>query len=300
MGTTRSAATVRPGGEERGISFGITRRPAPALRPYVHRYLGHRQVGVPPGRRRLLPARFLNLLVGIGGPIDVVAPIDSTQAPGRYDVVLGGLQTAAATIAHDGEQEAVWVELTPLGSRGLLGMPAAALGNRIVEAADVIGLTAVELHERLRTTADWSERFDLVDQVLARSVDDRSGMPPEVSESWHRLVASAGATSIRELAAGTGWSRRHLAQRFRDELGHTPKLVARVIRFERVSRMLRQPNRPPLAIVAALCGYCDQSHLYREFRALAGCSPQDWIAAEAPFVRYRPAVDPSRRAAVRA
>ena len=35
-----------------------------------------------------------------------------------------------------------------------------------------------------------------------------------------------------------------------------------------------------LADLAADCGYFDQAHLAREFRALAGCPPSQWLAEE--------------------
>jgi AraC-like DNA-binding protein len=38
------------------------------------------------------------------------------------------------------------------------------------------------------------------------------------------------------------------------------------------------PHR--LADLAVTCGYFDQAHLAREFRALAGCPPSQWLAEE--------------------
>jgi AraC-like DNA-binding protein len=35
-----------------------------------------------------------------------------------------------------------------------------------------------------------------------------------------------------------------------------------------------------VADIAAGCGYYDQAHLAREFRALAGCPPAAWLADE--------------------
>jgi AraC-like DNA-binding protein len=266
-------------------SIGIPRRPAPVLRPYVNQYLGYRQVGFPPGLHRGLPSKFLTFIVSIGDPIDVVVQTDPTQAPGRYGFVLGGLQATPAMIAHEGNQEGVSIELTPLGSRGLLGMPARALWNTTVEATDVLGPVAAELRERLHLITDWDTRFDIVDQVLARFVRDRSEVPPEIRQSWRLLVASQGTVSIGELAAEIGWSRRHLSQRFSDEFGYAPKLAARVIRFERARRLIQRPDRPSLADVAAVCGYYDQPHLNRDFVELAGCPPNEWIETELPSVQ---------------
>lgn len=61
--------------------------------------------------------------------------------------------------------------------------------------------------------------------------------------------------------------------------GLTPKHAARVIRFDRARRALHA-GAVTGAEVAAHHGYADQSHFVREFRALAGCAPGQWLAEE--------------------
>jgi AraC-like DNA-binding protein len=60
-------------------------------------------------------------------------------------------------------------------------------------------------------------------------------------------------------------------------IGLTPKVAARVIRFDRARRLLVGRTG---AEVAARCGYADQSHLVRGFIAFAGLSPGAWLSAE--------------------
>jgi AraC-like DNA-binding protein len=90
--------------------------------------------------------------------------------------------------------------------------------------------------------------------------------------------------SVADLAAETGWSARHLGEQFRAETGLSPKTGARVVRFDRARRLLlrRQASghRVVLAEFAAECGYYDQAHLARDFRALAGCPPSALLAEE--------------------
>jgi AraC-like DNA-binding protein len=256
------------------------RRPAPALRTAVAHYVGYRLLGLPPGLHRGLPSRHLTFIVSIGDPIVVVTQTDPRQAPDRYQVVMGGYQDSAAVIAHDGNQEGVAIELTGQGCRMLLGCPASDLWKTSVEAGDVVGRLGVELWERLQHPAGWDARFAICDEILGRLLRPAPPNRPELWEAWRLLESSHGTVAVADVASHVGWSRRHLTKSFDHEFGFSPKVAARVIRFERARRLLQATDRPSIATVAADCGYYDQSHLTRDFVDLAGMAPGEWLAAE--------------------
>lgn len=288
------------------VDVTVLRPPAPPLRPLIDTYLGYRLTGFPPGLHRGVPSRHMTFIVSIGRSIDVAAQTNPADGPRAYGCVLGGLQASSALIAHDGNQEGVAVELTPLGSRTLFGMPARALWDTSLELGEIAGPVGDELWERLQTPMSWDDRFGVCDDVLlrlARRTDDPGGaggaatptVAPELARSWQTLVRSGGQVTVHELADRTGYSRQHLRRRFRDEFGLGPKLAARVIRFDRARSMLRSvPPYVSLADVAAACGYYDQAHLHRDVAQLAGCTPRELLAdievarppaADAPFVQ---------------
>jgi len=286
--------------------------PAGPLRRYVAAYTGYRQRGVPPARHRGLPSPYLTLIFTLDEPLTIAAHPDPGQPPGEFGTLLGGLHSAPALITHAGAQSGIQVALRPLGARALLGLPAGELAEVDVPAEAVLGGVCAELRDRVRTATGWPERFAVLDEILLRRAAEadalspdalRSGalgpdaVSPEVSWAWRRLLRDGGALRVSELAAGTGWSGRHLTSRFRAEIGLTPKAAARVIRFDRARKLLVRnlasitadagyrlahhrlaPYR--LADLAADCGYFDQAHLAREFRALAGCPPSQWLAEE--------------------
>lgn len=105
--------------------------------------------------------------------------------------------------------------------------------------------------------------------------------------AWDRLLATDGRVGVAELAAGTGWSARHLQSRFRDQVGLTPGTARRVLRFGRAAGLVGRGS-DPLAGIAAACGYADQAHLTREFRALAGLPPAAFRAEVFASVHDRP------------
>jgi AraC-like DNA-binding protein len=264
-------------------------RLAEELRPYVAWCVGYRQAGVDPAAHRGLPSPWLTLIVTLDEPLVIARHPDPRQPASTHDFLVGGLHTAPALITHTGWQSGIQLALTPLGARALLGLPAAELAGIDVEAADVIGRLAGEIRERVLGAPDWPSRFTVLEWFLAgRLRSARAARCPvprrEVSYAWDRLRQSRGAVSVADLAAETGWSARHLGEQFRAETGLTPKAGARVVRFDRARRRLLRGQadggRVVLAELAAACGYYDQAHLARDFRALAGCPPSVLLGEE--------------------
>lgn len=276
------------------VSESVRARPAAPLRGLIGWYSGYRQDGLRPARHRGLPSPYLTLIITLDDPLTVARHPDPADRPGDYRTLVGGLHTTPALITHPGRQSGVQVQLSPLGARSLLGLPAGELAGRDVPGDDVLGPLAGELHERMRAAADWPARFAILDRLLLDRADLDQQVPTGVAEAWRLLLRSGGQVRAADLASHVGWSPRYLQRRLLAETGLTPKAAARVTRFDRARRILqRQPGAAgvaaagaagaaggTLADLAAGCGYYDQAHLAREFRALAGCPPAAWLADE--------------------
>ena len=262
--------------------------PAPPLRSIVGRYRGYRMDG-PSGVHRGIPSGQLVLVISLDDPLDIVGMPDAAQAPGKFQASVGGLHAAPVLIRHEGFQYGIFVPLTPLGAHALLGMPAGEVANRIVHLEDIFGPGAAGLADQLASAPGWRERFAILDRVLIDRLKEGAGPPPEVARAWSQLLAAHGAVEVGVLADDVGYSRRHLDELFRRELGLAPKVAARVLRFERSRRLIESGQHTSLADVAAAAGYYDQAHMAREWREIAGCPPTTWIAEELPSVQDPPA-----------
>jgi AraC-like DNA-binding protein len=258
-------------------------RPAEPLRRYIAWYSGYRYADGVPGTHRGLPGPYLTLIITLDDPLEIAVHPDRSRPPGRYGTLVGGLHTTPALIVHPGRQSGIQVALRPLGARALLGLPAGELASMDIDASEILR-TAPELHERVRAAGTWAERFGVVDEVLLRSVPAHDLVSAEVARAWRRLLDSGGRAPVADLAREVGWSARHLGGRFQTEIGLAPKVAARVVRFDRARRLLvaraASGGQLRLAGLAAECGYFDQAHLARDFRALAGCPPSTWLADE--------------------
>lgn len=259
-------------------------RPAPALRPYVSRYVGYRQLRTA-GTHQGLPSRSMTMVLSLAEPTEVVQMPRAGRTPVALDGLIGGLHDSAVTIGFDGLLHGIHIDLTPWAGTAIFGLPAAELAHGVHDVADVLGTRGRELVERVRSARAWPERFGVLDEVLGAALRERATASAEVHEAWRTLVATDGAIPVHRLAEHVGWSRRHLGERFREAVGVTPKTLGRILRFENSRAVMVGRRFPRLSDVAAECGYTDQSHLTREWRDLAGLTPGAWLAEELPFVQ---------------
>jgi AraC-like DNA-binding protein len=256
------------------------RPPHPVLQPLVSRYIGYEQDGVTLSVHRGLPSRHVTLIISLQDPVRM----SSRTGPVHMQGLVGGLRTEPVLISQDRTQCGIHLELHPFGVRTLFGVSAAELTGRVVELDDLGWPALAELPDRLASTLTWSERFEILDGVLAAKASEPLSVAAELGEAWRLMLGTGGLVRIADLADEIGWSRRHFGERFRAETGLAPKQAARILRFERAGALLRR-GRLDLAELAVECGYYDQAHLSNEWRTLAGCSPRTWIVEELPFLQ---------------
>lgn len=91
---------------------------------------------------------------------------------------------------------------------------------------------------------------------------------------------------MRDLARDAGVHPVHLARVFRKLENRTPGGYQQRLQVRAACELLRNPEWP-LAVIAAECGFADQSHFTRVFRRMAGTTP----------ARFRKAVSPDAFAA---
>jgi AraC-like DNA-binding protein len=247
---------------------------ASPLRGLVRNYTGSVERSSRPLCRREVPSGDVTL---------ILSPETKLRLPdGRHTSFVAALHDSHTLVEHDGRQEGIEVRLTPLGARALFGIPMHELTNRVVELDDLLGRGAHDLIDSLWDADGWDRRFALLDAALCARADRAPRPESELSWAWGRLRSSAGRVSVSGLAGELGWSHRRLIARFREGIGLPPKTLGRVLRFERVSRLLQHVEEPRLAEVALDCGYYDQAHLNRDFRQFAGTTPGEYLARRLP------------------
>jgi AraC-like DNA-binding protein len=230
--------------------------------PGVLRYTAYREFSPTPYSRREVPNGHVSLILSFGDPLDVSGE--------RCTSFVAALHEHPAVTTFEGGQDGIQIDVTPLAARRLFGMPLHEVSSKLVVHWDA--LVGDDLVDRL---ADADDPFDLLDAELTRRLDRDVPHEREVGWAYRRLVETAGAVPVGELASELGWSPRRMIGRFRDGVGLPPKLTARILRFEAVVKRVRAGD--DLADIAYDVGYYDQAHMNRDFREFAHCSPGKFV-----------------------
>ena len=262
----------------------LVRTPGPALRPYVRRLVGYHHAMDATAVHHGLPSPSATVIIAFDQPLDT-AWLAAPTTRDRFWTLASGLHAAPAIIHTHGLQHGIQLDLTPAGVRSVLGLPLGAIAGTLVHHDDLPHGVDASLRDELESLPTWGARFARLEAHLLALLGRRQPViRPELHRAWTLLTARS-PTRVEAVADEVGWSRRHLAARFRDEFGLAPREATRVARFD-VARDLARTGRP-LAEVAATTGYADQAHLTREWRRLAGQTPTQTLAGPFPNVQDR-------------
>jgi AraC-like DNA-binding protein len=166
--------------------------------------------------------------------------------------------------------------------RRLLGVPMDRLMDQVVPLDAVLGADARDLGEKLCQANDGDSRVALLETALAARLAVVRPLDRQQAHGLH-LLRNRPAKDITEIARELGWSRKHFADRVKDAVGIGPRCFRRLLRFQRLTGMIARPSgAPDWAGIAHDAGYCDQSHMIREFREFSGLTPRTYRARNLP------------------
>jgi AraC-like DNA-binding protein len=230
-----------------------------------------------PSRVRILPNACVDIVIYLSdasvgeGDAALVGP------PHRSFVVGSTLRSFIARSA--GWRHIVGVCLLPEGVPPVLGLAAREVGERIGFLHDVIGNRANEIESRVIDDGSDGALSRLRDLLI--ETRRRVEVPGSLI---HRAVAimrrSERPGRIDSIVDALNVSSRKLERQFLDQVGVSPKLYSRLVRFDRAVRHIDRRGRATWAQFALAQGYSDQAHFINDFREFAGVTPTEFEAEQ--------------------
>ena len=259
------------------MSFEI-RVPGPPLSRYVT-VLWHCELYVAPHAfERVLPSGTLQLLLPL---TDEPLRAYDHRNIGRYESYRGplvcGARSEFAVVDAASQGSIMGVQFKAGGALPLLAFRVGDLHNQYLALDAAWGRRAGELHHRLLEARSGQARFRILEAELLRRLDEAAEQPAPVQYALAAFDVAPHDQAIGEVSEAVGLSPRRFIEVFDDHVGMTPKLYCRVRRFQAALNHISRQADVDWAQVALACGYFDQAHFNRDFRAFAGVTPTTYL-----------------------
>ncbi len=247
-------------------------QPSALLSPYVECFwvLEGNTRQTPDGPERLLPDGCVELVINFGLPFrEHLDQHQTATQPARF---LVGQMTRPLLISPSGPFQVLGIRFQPGGTAPFFRFPIAEVTNRIVPLADIDSSLENGVVGRVCEEGRLNEKVRLTEQLLEQQLKACSTPGTSLRPAVSRILQSGGQVSIDSLAHDLGLSGRQLGRRFQAEVGLGPKLLCRILRFQRIFSALGR-NDESWAGLALDCGYYDQAHLIKDFQQFTGQTP---------------------------
>jgi AraC-like DNA-binding protein len=174
--------------------------------------------------------------------------------------------------------------LFPHAVTAVFGLPATDFADRMTDFASALGGEGRELEERMLSTADTAEHVRILSAFLKRRIDRSRPVEPRILVSIAQMFDTRGTASVTELSKRHFFSHRQFERKFKEFSGFSPKLFARITRFQ--SALKEFGSGKSLINIALDCGYYDQSHFISDFKEFSGYSPKVYFSGAAEGSEY--------------
>ena len=254
--------------------------PSAALKPYVRRYW---TLDAEPSQaaQRTIPTGCMQLVFHRKSRLLSLA--DNNFHPVAF---LSGQSVCYADLLQTGSVSMVVAEFEPYGARAFFSLPLNEVNGCNVSLADLGDSELAELQRRVYDAESSHRAVALIEQLLLKRLRAFNAYDYGRIQAAVLAVNRNATGGVSQLAQLSCLSSRQLNRVYAAYVGASPKQHMRVVRFQRALYMLQRQPETSFTQLAYDCGFYDQAHLIREFKALSGYTPGEYLAACAPYSDY--------------
>lgn len=229
-------------------------------------------------QERVFPNGQLELIVQLDDRYLDVTAAGAASTPATC--VTGIFSRPAVVQAPRRPCRVLGVRLRPAGAWALLSHPLDQLAELTTDLGDLLGRAGDELAECCHDAGRGIDRVRYAVAWLGRQLQRPEARRVDPAVQWiaRRIADTGGSQPIAALRAETGLTQARLIALFRQQIGVTPKRLARIHRFNCALGLLSRQD-DTLARVAQRAGYFDQPHMNADFREMAGLTPRAFLTA---------------------
>ena len=231
-------------------------------------------------RETIIPDGSAELVINLSENAARTFDFDDAADPRKFSgAIFSGPHSIPFVIPPTANRCFIGAHFLPGGAFPFLRMPLEELRNEHVELDALFGNAVRELRDGLLAVKSVAGQFAILERFLLRHLMNSRAHHAAVSFALGRFgLIGQPPRRIDELRRDVGLSGRRFGRVFSEQVGLTPKLFARLSRFQRAVRLLSRARDINWGDIIFAAGYYDQAHLIHEFQSVSGATPIEYVS----------------------
>ena len=257
-------------------------KPGQQLQQYIKCYYVYESSSTVTFEDTVFPSGCMEIIFNLG------AGNWQTQSGNEFvtnpSIELWGQLNRPLPVRSIGRNTMLGVRFYPHAAASILPDKASLFNNQVIDYRDISDKSVNTLQAQLQETRTWNKRIALLEMYLLQQIEQagkRLGKVDIVKDLMYELRHQDVYETMETIAARYGISARYMQQLLLQYTGLTPKLYSQINRFQHSLKLVTSRNTS-LTDIAYECGYADQSHFIKEFKAFTGTTPSGYSINNSP------------------
>lgn len=180
------------------------------------------------------------------------------------------------------------IQFWPTGFYGIFNKPLTSFTNMVFDASDIFNYDFSRLLQQLQEAGTVNKMIEYAEKLLLTYLSKSKINDPynamQTLSKWICKEAGNKNINIDQLAYDANMSLKTFERKFLQQIGLSPKLFARIIRFNKAIMSKIMNPKKDWTSIAYDFDYYDQMHLIRDFKEFANDTPITFFKKTPPPV----------------
>ncbi|MFC3852268.1 helix-turn-helix domain-containing protein [Salinispirillum marinum] len=238
-------------------------------------------------KERLVPDGLISLIIELDDqPCYVTELAQQSVKVHCIGSWLSGFHDSAMVFTTPANTKLVAVRFYPAGLYEFIAGDAAPFTNQVVPGCAVFGSKITALREQLLREPSPEKILEVFADWLTHQRSKRQDLA--VRQVIEQLLHNPTAETLKQALDAQPYSHKHFVKLFTEHTGTTPKRLQRILRFQQIFQAIQRADKVSWGTISHDCGYYDQAHFIKEFKAFSGINPKEYLALDTDRQNFFP------------
>lgn len=190
---------------------------------------------------------------------------------------ISGMHSKYISISALPNTELVAIRFKPGGFYPFINSSVYKLCNRVISASEYFPDSIDELRASIIHQKKVKDKLNLVWEWLSDIYKNADSINRSIHNACLKIVANPTLNTLHQIKCDIKYSEKQFIHHFKIQVGITPKIFQRIIRFNQILPKLQEEEKIEWVQISEECGYFDQSHFIRDFKRFSGFNPSEFL-----------------------